>query len=88
MEKVIAFDGEQGSFRRTVQGVMREEGDAGLVCRISLGDGRHDIYNQVIVISVVGEFIYQGTLLIAISLMILGSLIRNDGHKEQKLDLL
>lgn len=50
LEKVIAFDGEQGSFRRTVQGVMREEGDTGLVCRISLGDGQRDIYNRVIVI--------------------------------------
>ena len=43
--EVIAFDGEQGSFRRNVQGVMREEGDAGLVCRISLGDRQRDIYN-------------------------------------------
>lgn len=49
-----------------MQGVMKEEEDAGLVCRTSLGDGRCDMYNQVIVISVVGEFIYQGTLLIAI----------------------
>lgn len=50
MEKVIAFDGERLSFRRDAQGVMREEEDAGLVCRISLGDGRRDMYNQVIVI--------------------------------------
>lgn len=31
-----------------------------------MGDGQHDMYSQVIVISVVGEFIYQGILLIAI----------------------
>lgn len=49
-----------------MQGAMREEEDAGLVCRTSLGDGRRDMYNQVIVIPVVGEFIYQGTPLIAI----------------------
>ena len=65
-EKVIVFDGEQLSCRRNVQGAMRKEEDAGLVCRTSLGDGRCDMYNQVIVIPVVGEFIYQGTLMIAI----------------------
>lgn len=59
---------------------MREREDVvGLVSRISLGDGRGDRCNQIIVLSVAGEFIYQGILLIAVSLMILGLLIRNDG---------
>ena len=35
----------------------------------------------------VGGFIYQGVLLIAVYQMILGLLIRNDGSKEQKVEL-